>query len=431
MPWKYIREDDADSLQARQQTLDRIGSWWTAFAARRAAIEATVLGGGGAPWDIDAWTADHLHAIDLRLAWQYAHDPDAGFSIAITPSDNADGGRNLAARPIIESILAAAPMQPGWTFSGFRAPQPPESVDEIVRARTGQSWLGAMVQPRIGSGNRVDVTWQTRLAAQDEAAARAAALVATEALLGDAMMDRWIGDVDVIEPNPLQRSDEFLLPQRLCPNVEALIGSILSTVPAVPYCQQINRETKFHTYRLDPRPKSDYVGQEDMVVGNSMAPDLRQAALSGRPFYSTSFSRAGDLFCYLKVDLPGIHMDDRRRQRKQMEDSFERALRKSGVAGVIGSGTGLRYAYYDLAVIDMESTLRIIQSGLRPLGLPDRSWLLFCDSELADEWIPLHPDAPPPPRPKVEQAAVATDAQEESVSLPPASYEFDSHGFLP
>ena len=35
---------------------------------------------------------------------------------------------------------------------------------------------------------------------------------------------------------------------------------------------------------------------------------------------------------------------------------------------------------------------------LRAGQLPKRTWLVFFDAELADEWLPLWDDAPPPPR---------------------------------
>jgi hypothetical protein len=34
---------------------------------------------------------------------------------------------------------------------------------------------------------------------------------------------------------------------------------------------------------------------------------------------------------------------------------------------------------------------------MQKLGLPRRSWLLFYDPDLADEWLGIYPDTPAPP----------------------------------
>ena len=68
------------------------------------------------------------------------------------------------------------------------------------------------------------------------------------------------------------------------------------------------------------------------------------------------------------------------------------------LGGQIGGGTGLRYSYVDLALTNVEGAMDALIPVLRAANLPRRTWLLFFDADLGDEWIPIWDDAPPPPR---------------------------------
>jgi hypothetical protein len=67
------------------------------------------------------------------------------------------------------------------------------------------------------------------------------------------------------------------------------------------------------------------------------------------------------------------------------------------VGAVLGGGTGLRYAYIDLALADISAALPVIRGCLRNLQIPKRSWLQFFDATLSQEWIGIYDDSPMPP----------------------------------
>ncbi len=64
---------------------------------------------------------------------------------------------------------------------------------------------------------------------------------------------------------------------------------------------------------------------------------------------------------------------------------------------MIGRGIGLAYAYLELALADVKRAAEVVRAVGASRKLGRKSWLLFCDSHLADEWIGVHPDALEPP----------------------------------
>jgi hypothetical protein len=50
-----------------------------------------------------------------------------------------------------------------------------------------------------------------------------------------------------------------------------------------------------------------------------------------------------------------------------------------------------------LALADVDAAIPVIQSRLRDGRIPHRSWLLFFDTPLAEEWIGMYTDTPAPP----------------------------------
>jgi len=63
---------------------------------------------------------------------------------------------------------------------------------------------------------------------------------------------------------------------------------------------------------------------------------------------------------------------------------------------VVGVGLGVRYGYVDLALADPDCVRVRLLPGLRALEISKRSWILFCDSELKSEYLPVYADSPVP-----------------------------------
>jgi hypothetical protein len=121
------------------------------------------------------------------------------------------------------------------------------------------------------------------------------------------------------------------------------------------------------------------------------------ATCSGVSFCSERFSRVGEMFCYLKIDggdgLDAAHFGD----RGDIEDGLDAALIPAELGCVVGGGTGKMYAYIDLALLDVLAAAEAIRTVLRKGNINRRTWLLFHDADLADEWIGIYDDTPAPP----------------------------------
>jgi len=89
--------------------------------------------------------------------------------------------------------------------------------------------------------------------------------------------------------------------------------------------------------------------------------------------------------------------------RARLEEALNETLRPPRLGCVIGGGSGRRYSYVDLALIDVPAAAAAIRGVLGQLKLPTRrAWIQFFDNSLAAEWIGMWPDSPEPPMPFVE-----------------------------
>lgn len=112
--------------------------------------------------------------------------------------------------------------------------------------------------------------------------------------------------------------------------------------------------------------------------------------------FSKRFSRFNETFCYLKLDGKDAALEGFA-DKAAIEDALAAAFAGTGLGAVIGGGTGFRYSYIDLALIDVEKSIPLLRETLQRGRVAKRSWLLFYDDELAAEWVGIWPDSPEPP----------------------------------
>ena len=58
----------------------------------------------------------------------------------------------------------------------------------------------------------------------------------------------------------------------------------------------------------------------------------------------------------------------------------------------------MRHSYVELALLNADAAIPRIREELRRGKIPKRSFILFHDATLADEWLPIYPGGPRPPR---------------------------------
>jgi len=149
--------------------------------------------------------------------------------------------------------------------------------------------------------------------------------------------------------------------------------------------------------KLEPTPADDYPQRQDLFVAIGTNQGLWRALHEDNGFYSERYSRHGESFCYLKLDGSAGLDEEKFPDRASIEDALNETLVPARVGCVIGGGTGLRYSYIDLALADVDAAVPLINSRLRAGNINRRTWLLFFDAPLANEWIGMYDDSPAPP----------------------------------
>jgi hypothetical protein len=383
MAWKFLNPANPKAARRRADVLDRIDGWWHEFAAKTGDLDD--LFAGRRRWDLPRWVRQHLQAINRRLMWEFGRQAGSHY-LVVTPEAN----KHL--RPLVETILERAPQIAGWSFLAHRQPEPVELTRESVRAKTGRDLFLTGASARIGELHRIDLVYQSP--ADNESALRQA-FATTESLLGEEALDKWVGVIDVAAS---LRGARWLSLERLQATVGALVASIHDQLPDRP-CQDLFEGAEW-TMLKGPEPDSsdDYPGQDDLLLYGTMLPEMWESAHRDGSFYSLRYSRCGERFCYLKIDGKDGLDEEKFADRSAIEDALNAALMPKRLGCVTGGGTGLRYAYIDLALTDVEGGVAVVRDVLRAGNIPRRTWLLFYDCEWQREWVGMWDETPPPPR---------------------------------
>lgn len=399
MRWLYCEANDADA-PSRAAVLQRIDEWWAAFLNKESAIRSLFKQHG--EWDLVDWVRENLNKVDARLMWEFGPAVNsAGHRLVITP----ESYKHL--RPLVSVILSRAPQLDGWEFYSYRLPESIEQSALAVRGRTGGDLDGFKVRVRTGEGHRIDLTYVSpTCAGPTDQQALNEAFVATEELLGEQLLDKWIGLIEVDQlprdsslPRLFRKPSASLLPvSRLTPTVNALLDAIRDQMHRSPL-YEIDVRCPRHPWscleRQPPEVAEDHSARKDLFVLTTGYTAMSLAAQNDRAFYSERFSRFGETFCYLKIDS----VSGRRtiEEREELETAIDQALVPAKIGRTIAGGSGLRYTYIDLAVTDVRRAIQLLRSTLAG-KVPIRSWILFFEPDYADEWVGLSPGTPQPPR---------------------------------
>ncbi len=401
MRWHFSRFHDKSERAQREATLERIDAWWEAFAR-----DADSIAGHferGVDIDIPNWMAHNLSPVSPHLCWEFGPAlSKRGHRLVITPESN----RYL--RPVVTTILERAPTLAGWEFYPYRLAENVERAIIAVKARVGVDVSQYQVQARLGEHNCVDLCYfGPDVSGEEDRAANHAAFVATETLLGEECLDRWVGYIDAARlPVRLGlksflgkgQQPKGLIPlDRLKATVDALIGSLQDQLPSEPHFAWIE-ECEWTVWKLQPKEAEEYPSKFDMLTAVSGNPTLWQAAHQPAPFDSQRFSRSGEIFCYVKLDGREAELEEFA-DRSEIEDTLNEALISRKLGCAIGGGTGLRYSYVDLALTDVDQGIDVVRAVLKKGRVSLRSWIQFHDSHWAAEWVGIYDESPPPPMP--------------------------------
>lgn len=356
--------------------------------------EPTEAAGAAVSQTLEREIGARLSRIDRRLRVD-VDEPRSGLgSIAISTA----GERRL--RPLAETIVERAPKLERWTVTVQRPAEPFDRALGRVRETTGVDLSDARARAGFTRGHLLEVVVYA-----PGGASREAAELAVESLCGEAVVDDWIAAIDV---EPMARSGPLRVvqPERetastfpigeLGAAVRRAIEAVHEALPELP-CHARVETAQWTMLEADPQRASDWPGQDDVALVTTMLPELAKSFLEGAPIASIRFSRHKETFCYLKIDGVGVPPVERLARRTALEDALNAALVPARSGAVVGNGLGIRYSYVMLALAALEPGVSQVSEIVRAFGVPKRSWLLFYDSALADEWVGIHRDAPAPP----------------------------------
>jgi hypothetical protein len=399
--WRFFDPTNGRETAVRERVVSKIDAWWREFASKTDELSARFA--QKTRWDLSGWMAENLGTIAPQLMWEFGPGVQGGaHRLVITPEARHD------LRPLVATIFERAPVIDGWEFYPHRLPEDLASTILTVDARAGCDIRNFQVRANRGDHHRIDLRYASPSVSKvGDQNAFNAAFVATETLLGESCLDRWIGAIEV-GPLPgrkgfgsLFRSlrpaqNHFLPLERMKDTVEAVIGSIVDQLPPRPHVDSFD-EAEWSLWKLEPEISDDYFMQLDLFVVLSVNPAMSQAARGGGLFFSERFSRCGETFCFVKVDRSQGLDDSQFAERSEIQDALDEVLKPEKLGCCIGGGTGRRYSYVDLALVDVDRGIHAIRRRLQAGNVPKRTWIQFFDADLAAEWVGIFDESPPPP----------------------------------
>jgi hypothetical protein len=239
MRWLFYNASDPEESTARTSIERKIDDWWHQFACK--ANDLDDLFSHRSEWDLLAWMERHLQDISPDLMWDFGQAVRGdGHRLVITP----EAEKHL--RPMVQTLLERAPSLPGWEFYAYRLPEDLEMAHQMVTVRAGGDLSGTLATVMIGRHNRINLCYYSRTTRDsDDQQALHNAFVATETLLGEELLEKWIGLIAIDrlrEPkgvakllNRGRQPVRGLIPlERLQPTVVALVASIQDQRPDKP-----------------------------------------------------------------------------------------------------------------------------------------------------------------------------------------------------
>ncbi len=406
MRYRFFETSDAAETRAHTAKVAQIDAWWKAFAAKTPQLAA--LFSQKAKWDLPAWMEKALGAVDPRLMWEFGPAVKGkGHRLVVTPEHEA------SLRPLVTLLLARAPKIRGWELYDARLAEPLAMLEPTLQARVGLATVPEMaVSIEPGAAGTLTLVFHIAGAkGEDDDVASATAFVTTETLLGEAVLDGWIGEISVRPLTPPKKGKATQpkkgkathpkaparLPlAKLARKVAEAIAKYQRTLPAKP-ARGIAASAEHSLFYGEPTAQSDYAEHGDALTFVTSRPDVWQAAQGGPRFASARFSRAGETFAYVKIDGSGDLSPMKFGDRAEVEIALGKALAKANAGGVFGGGTGLRYSYVGIALRDAKKGIAALRAALRAGKVPERSWILFFDAALREEWVGVYPKTPAPP----------------------------------
>ncbi len=378
-------------------TRANIDAFWRAF--EKIAPQLDDAFNQRAQFDIVGETSAALGPF-ASLEWEYGPGAEGGHRLCVT------AGADPKALVLARAIARAAPVIPGWTFSDVR---PAEEDDDVVRqkveGRAGQALPD--LQFRLFDdeahliGVEVIVPPKT-----DSSLACVLAEISVSCLIGEADERIWIGGVRPGKPGGgglFRKAPPTLSLNELKSAISMMQRQIDANLRDDRWIDvDLEKDAvAWSSLTASADPDAPPVFRNDLMVAITPYPERLSAALTSPQFHSRRFSREGETFAYFKIDGAEDGSLGELEDREDLENLIGGALREAGLGASIGGGTGRQYSYVELALIgDLNEGLEVMASALKAVGIGRNCWVCFDEPGLELFYVPIWPDAPPPPLPQ-------------------------------
>lgn len=377
-----------------------IEAWWRAFSENEAKIAE--IWDVGSDFDVVGFMAEYLQAISEELMWEFGPGLTKAHRLALSAEEN----RSI--EPLVSLIISRAP--PDLFYFDIVKSRPRTDWEQFKKAPDSRvTWknpegIQFISNPR--AHNLIDVTFFTKPEHQDDRTFSNCFLMA-EALLGEAVVETWIGFVDVVETKETKglfsKKAKSLIPSDAKPihtfreTVASQISDIKNKLPKKPLFELTETES-WSLLKMEPEQKSDYKRMDDLYVMQAFSLGPYGSLYSGQNrFVSERFTAMDETFVFIKMDGSAADFEfEVFEDRSEIEDALNSALNASRLGGIIGGGTGYKYSYIFLAVTNLEAAIRSILDVLRAGKLTRRAWIMFNDYRREQEWIGVWDDTPAP-----------------------------------
>ncbi len=387
---------DLFSRSITQSQKSEVRKWWTSFQENQEDLHLYFSECLQNEFDLVSWMRNTLQSIDARIMWEFGPGLKKKHRLVIT------SGSRKELRSLIKYILREAPELEHFEFYEYRLPQSIKQTSLMTEAIYQWPDLSSIdFKTAVDDFNRIQITCYSRFKDNKKTQLDKLRFI-TERLLGEETFEKWVGFIEVKEQPPFRnigflkvRNKDAISLNHLAAEVQKRIEEIKSTLPRKPYYEDFE-EDPWVVLNLKPEKKKDYAFKEDLFVARFVSEALFRAMHEERTTFSAErFSNHGEIFLYLKMDGSSEDLDQELFEDKaSIEDALELAL--NGQGRMIGTGTGLRYSYIDLAVKKLDEAIPVIQNTLQKGKLTKRSWLILHDPDYQNEWIGIWADSPAP-----------------------------------
>jgi hypothetical protein len=264
-----------------------------------------------------------------------------------------------------------------------------EEALAVTRERHGVDFRSARARAGIARGHLLDVVVELP-GGRGDTAEHEAMETLLELVLGEARMADWIGDgtlvpaprggaLKVVQARP--DAARFFPLVELKDAIEAAVAGIHAGLPDAPLWS-LGGEQRWYLLELEGT-REQATPESDLVLVSTCMPELLKSYLAGAPFASTRFSRAHELFAYLRYENDEADVRRALSRRRVLEDALDAALVSEQAGRVIGGGMGVRHSQVHFALERAAHGVGVVRQIAAKVGLGGPAGAIcFCDHAL-------------------------------------------------